>query len=103
MSKRHKAKILGERGFDLVGQAFVLAIASRSFGAGAEDHSIRTIRTLRYSLAVIQEFIEEPPDPGYPQHLRHRIRVAGLDLDQDAPDCRSSCPTRRARRVPTVI
>lgn len=62
-------------GLDVVEQAFVLALARRTFGPG---HPLEPIRALRYFLPVIDEIVHTPPDPDYLMHLQGRLRKAGL-------------------------
>lgn len=61
---------------DVVHQAFVLALARRTLGPGAE--TLQPIRTLRYFLPAIQEVLDTPPDPDYLIYLQRRLRSAGL-------------------------
>lgn len=60
--------MLHDRGIDLdlVHQAFVLALARRTFRADTDP--LEPIRALRYFLPVIQEIVAAPPDPNYLQH-----------------------------------
>jgi len=62
--------------FGTVQNAFVLAIARRTFRSDA--YALETIRALRYFLPVVQELVQEPPLPEYVDHLRLRLRNAGI-------------------------
>ncbi len=77
---RRTARALHQRriGLEVVHQAFVLALARRTFGPGS--HRLEPIRALRYFLPVIAEILDTPPDPAYLQHLERRLREAGLGL-----------------------
>lgn len=62
---------------DVVDQAFVLALARRTFRTDGGD-PVEPIRALRYFLPVIQEIVAAPPDPTYLQYLERRLLHAGL-------------------------
>jgi hypothetical protein len=76
---RRSAGALHDRSIDLevVRQAFVLAVARRTFRA--DTAPLEPIRTLRYFFPVIEEIVATPPDPQYLEHLENRLRDAGLD------------------------
>jgi len=63
-------------GLDVVRQAFILALARRTFGGTVAAR--QPIRTLRYFLPILAEIIDSPPDPGYLSQLEFRLRSAGL-------------------------
>jgi hypothetical protein len=73
---RQTARALHDRHIDLevVEQAFLLAIARRTFGS---DQPVPPIRTLRYFLPIIEEILAAPPDPDYLRHLQARLDAAG--------------------------
>jgi hypothetical protein len=75
---RRTAGALHDRRIDLdvMHQAFVLALARRTFRV--DNDSLQPIRALRYFLPLIQEIVAQPPDPGYLQLLDDRLRNAGL-------------------------
>lgn len=64
-------------GLDVVENAFLLAVARRTFRSNAEH--LEPIRALRYFLPVIQEIVEAPPDPNYFTCLESRLRSAGFE------------------------
>jgi hypothetical protein len=76
---RRTALALHRRGIalDVVENAFVLAIARRTFRSDADR--LEPIRALRYFLPVIQEIIEAPPDPYYFKYLQTRLQTARVD------------------------
>lgn len=75
---RHTALALYRRGvhLDVVENAFVLALARRTFRTDADQ--LEPIRCLQYFLPVVDELIQEPPLPGYLEYLRGRLIHAGL-------------------------
>lgn len=74
---RNLALRLYDRGVPLqkVEDAFVLALARRTFRSGAEP--IEPIRSLHYFLPLIQELEVEPPLPEYLAYLRDRLLRTG--------------------------
>ena len=64
-------------GLDVVENAFLLAVARRTFRSDA--HTLEPIRALRYFLPGIQEIVEAPPDPNYFTYLESRLRSAGIE------------------------
>lgn len=60
---------------DVVHQAFVLALARRTFSA--QPGALPPIRTLRYFLPVIDEIANHPLEPDYLLHIERRLRQAG--------------------------
>lgn len=77
---RRTADALRARGvpLTLVEDAFVLAVARRTFRTDADQ--LEPIRALRYFLPVIQELVEAPPLPCYLDYLRNRLRSTGLSI-----------------------
>lgn len=75
---RRTALDLYRRGvrLDIVENAFVLAIARRTFRSDA-DH-LEPIRCLHYFVPVIDELIQEPPLPAYLDYLKGRLITAGV-------------------------
>jgi hypothetical protein len=75
---RRTALALHNRGvpLNIVEDAFVLAIARRTFRSDAQH--LEPIRALRYFLPVIQEIVEAPPEPDYLDYLRRRLQDAGV-------------------------
>jgi hypothetical protein len=75
---RRAALILYRRGvaLDIVENAFVLALARRTFRTDAAD--LEPIRSLHYFIPVVHELVEEPPLPGYLEYLRSRLITAGV-------------------------
>ncbi len=75
---RRTALALYRRGvrLDLVENAFVLAIARRTFRSNA-DH-LEPIRCLHYFVPVVDELIQEPPLPEYLEYLKSRLITAGV-------------------------
>lgn len=75
---RRAALALYRRGvaLDIVENAFVLALARRTFRNDAAD--LEAIRSLHYFIPVVQELVEEPPLPGYLEYLRARLVAAGV-------------------------
>jgi hypothetical protein len=63
-------------GLDIVENAFVLALARRSFRS--DTNELDPIRCLQYFVPVIDELIEEPPLPGYLDYLKSRLIHAGV-------------------------
>jgi len=63
-------------GLDIVENAFVLAIARRTFRSDA-DH-LEPIRCLHYFVPVVDELIQEPPLPEYLDYLKNRLTTAGV-------------------------
>jgi hypothetical protein len=77
---RNLALRLYDRGVPLqkVEDAFVLAIARRTFRSGSDP--IEPIRSLHYFMPVIQELELEPPLPEYLAYLKDRLLTAGAWL-----------------------
>ena len=75
---RRTAVDLYRRGvrLDIVEDAFVLAIARRTFRSDA-DH-LEPIRCLHYFVPVIDELIQQPPLPEYLDYLKDRLITAGV-------------------------
>jgi hypothetical protein len=75
---RRTALALYRRGvrLDVVENAFVLAIARRTFRSEA-DH-LEPIRCLHYFVPVVDELIQEPPLPEYLDYLKNRLTTAGV-------------------------
>ena len=75
---RRPALAFNRRGVDLevVQNAFVLALARRTFRGG--DDNLEPIRCLSYFTPVVQELIQEPPLPEYLDYLRSKLVTAGL-------------------------
>lgn len=63
-------------GLDVVENAFVLALARRTFRSDAAQ--LEPIRCLHYFLPVVDELIQEPPLPEYLDYLRNKLITAGL-------------------------
>lgn len=76
---RRTAGLLHDRSISLevVDQAFVLALARRTFRTHGGD-PVEPIRALRYFLPVIQEIVAAPPDPSYVHYLERRLHQARL-------------------------
>ena len=72
---RRIANDLFDRGvpLDLVEMAFLLAIARRS-ERPSELHPLPPIRSLAYFLTVLEELQPDPPDQGYLDYLREKVR-----------------------------
>ena len=72
------ARALYRRGVTLgiVEDAFVLAIARRTFRSDAQH--LEPIRCLQYFLPVIEELIHEPPLPEYLGYLKTKLSAAGV-------------------------
>jgi hypothetical protein len=70
---RRTALALYRRGvrLDVVLNAFVLALARRTFRSHA-DH-LEPIRCLQYFVPVVDELLTEPPLPEYLDYLKHRL------------------------------
>jgi hypothetical protein len=77
---RRTARSLHDRGVSLatVHNAFLIAVARRSFRANAEQ--LEPIRCLRYFLPVIDELVAAPLDPEYFDYLAHKLHSVGVDL-----------------------
>jgi len=75
---RRTAAALHRRGvpLDLVENAFVLAIARRTFRSDAD--TLEPIRCLQYFLPVVEELIHEPPLPEYLHYLKSKLDKAGV-------------------------
>jgi hypothetical protein len=75
---RRTALALYRRGvrIDLVENAFVLAIARRTFRSDTER--LEPIRCLHYFVPVVDELIQEPPLPEYLEYLKSRLITAGV-------------------------
>lgn len=75
---RRTALALYRRGIrlDVVENAFVLAIARRTFRSDTEH--LEPIRCLHYFVPVIDELIQEPPLPEYLDYLKNRLTTAGV-------------------------
>jgi hypothetical protein len=75
---RQTARALHDRhiGLEVVEQAFILAIARRTFGS---YQPVPPIRTLRYFLPIVEEIVAAPPDPGYLQYLQARLAATSDD------------------------
>ena len=75
---RRTALALYRRGvrLDVVQNAFVLAIARRTFRSEADR--LEPIRCLHYFVPVIDELIQEPPLPEYLDYLKNRLTTAGV-------------------------
>jgi hypothetical protein len=75
---RRTATALHRRGVPLgvVHNAFVLAIARRTFRSDADQ--IEPIRSLQYFLPVVEELIHEPPLPQYLDYLKSKLGKAGV-------------------------
>jgi hypothetical protein len=63
-------------GLDLAENAFVLALARKTVRTDAAD--LDPIRSLHYFVPVVDELAEEPPLPGYLEHLRARLVTTGV-------------------------
>lgn len=75
---RTTALALYRRGvrLDVVENAFVLAVARRTFRSDADR--LEPIRCLQYFVPVVDELITEPPLPEYLDYLKHRLVDAGV-------------------------
>lgn len=75
---RRTALELYRRGvrLDIVENAFVLAIARRSFRSDAER--LEPVRCLQYFLPLVEELLREPPLPEYLDYLKGKLIDAGL-------------------------
>ena len=75
---RRTALALFRRGvrLDVVHNAFVLAVARRTFRSDA--HRLDSIRCLQYFVPVVDELLAEPPLPEYLDYLKHRLVDAGV-------------------------
>jgi hypothetical protein len=75
---RRTALALYRRGIrlDVVHNAFVLAVARRTFRSDADR--LEPIRCLQYFVPVMDELIQEPPLPEYLDYLKHRLVDAGV-------------------------
>lgn len=74
---RRTALALYRRGvrLEVVQNAFVLAVARRTFRSDADR--LQPIRCLQYFLPVVEELLAEPPLPEYLDYLKHRLVDAG--------------------------
>lgn len=75
---RRTALALYRRGvhLDIVQNAFVLALARRTFRSHADR--LEPIRCLQYFLPIVDELLAEPPLPEYLHYLKHRLVDAGV-------------------------
>jgi len=75
---RTTALALYRRGvhLDVVQNAFVLALARRTFRSDADR--LEPIRCLQYFVPVVDELLTEPPLPEYLDYLKHRLADAGV-------------------------
>jgi hypothetical protein len=75
---RRTALALYRRGvpLDVVHNAFVLAVARRTFRSDAAR--LEPIRCLQYFVPVVDELLTEPPLPEYLDYLKHRLADAGV-------------------------
>jgi len=75
---RRTALALYRRGvrLDVVHNAFVLAVARRTFRSDADR--LESIRCLQYFVPVVDELLAEPPLPEYLDYLKHRLVDAGV-------------------------
>lgn len=75
---RRTALTLYRRGvrLDVVHNAFVLAVARRTFRSDADR--LESIRCLQYFVPVVDELLAEPPLPEYLDYLKHRLVDAGV-------------------------
>jgi hypothetical protein len=75
---RKTALDLYRRGVRLetVHEAFVLAIARRTFRSDAGQ--LEPIRCLQYFVPVVDELLAQPPPHEYLDYLKHRLVDAGL-------------------------
>jgi hypothetical protein len=61
---------------DVVHNAFVLAVARRTFRS--DDNLLEPIRCLQYFVPVVDELLQEPPLPEYLDYLKNRLINAGV-------------------------
>ena len=75
---RTTALALYRRGvhLDVVHNAFVLAVARRTFRS--DTSQLEPIRCLQYFLHLVDELLTEPPLPAYLDYLKHRLVNAGV-------------------------
>ena len=75
---RRTALALYRRGIrlDVVHNAFVLAVARRTFRSDADR--LESIRCRQYFVPVVDELLAEPPLPEYLDYLKHRLVDAGV-------------------------
>jgi hypothetical protein len=75
---RRTAQALYRRGvrLDVVHNAFVLAVARRTFRSDASH--LEPIRCLQYFVPVVDELLTEPPLPEYLDYLKNRLVNAGV-------------------------
>ena len=75
---RRTALALYRRGvrLDVVENAFVLAVARRTFRSDADR--LEPIRCLQYFVPVVDEILVEPPLPEYLDYLKYRLVNAGV-------------------------
>lgn len=75
---RRTALALFRRGvaLDIVYDAFVLALARRTFRS--DPHNLEPIRCLQYFLPVVDELLDSPPLPEYLDYLKSRLIDAGV-------------------------
>lgn len=75
---RRTALALYRRGvrLDVVENAFVLALARRTFRSDADR--LEPIRCLQYFVPVVDEILTEPPLPEYLDYLKNRLVNAGV-------------------------
>lgn len=75
---RRTALALYRRGvrLDIVQNAFLLAVARRTFRSDADR--LEPIRCLQYFVPVVDELLAEPPLPEYLDYLKLRLVDAGV-------------------------
>jgi hypothetical protein len=75
---RRTALTLYRRGvrLDVVHNAFVLALARRTFRSDADR--LESIRCLQYFVPIVDELLAEPPFPEYLDYLKNRLVDAGV-------------------------
>ena len=61
---------------DIVENAFVLALARRTFRSDADQ--LEPIRCLHYFVPVVDELLHEPPLPEYLDYLKSKLITAGV-------------------------
>ena len=75
---RRTALALYRRGVrpDVVHNAFVLAVARRTFRSDSRD--LEPIRCLQYFVPVVDELLQQPPLPEYLAYLKNRLIYEGV-------------------------
>ena len=63
-------------GLDVVENAFVLALARRTFRTNPDP--LDPIRCLEYFVPTVDELIQEPPLPAYLEYLKNKLITAGV-------------------------